>query len=80
MSDDTLTRLEAIFCETFGDHCRGKITDQTTMEDVEEWDSFSFIDLLMTVEERFGVKFEPDEMTEMYRVGAIREAIERKRG
>jgi len=68
--------LEDYLCENFGDQYRGELTLETTMEDIPEWDSMSFIGLIVGLETRFGVSIGPHEAVEMTKVGAIQAFLE----
>jgi len=41
-----------------------KITYDTEMGDIDEWDSLGHINLFMAIEEEFGKKFPPDKVIE----------------
>lgn len=53
--------------------------DDLRMQDVEAWDSVMHMTLLLTIEQTFGVTFEPEEGQKLTSVGLIREAL-RARG
>ena len=42
-----------------------KITDETSPENLEEWDSFNFYVLLDEIENKFNIKFDLDETLEI---------------
>lgn len=54
------------------------LTDATSAEDVEEWDSFIHITLIAAIEERFHLKFKLREIVEMQKVGEIINIVFRK--
>ncbi len=54
------------------------VTEDTTAADVAGWDSFNHMNLIMQVEEEFGVTFETEEIGKMGRVSVLLEAISRK--
>lgn len=56
------------------------LTDDTTAEDVEEWDSLSHVRLIVAVEREFGIKFSNAEIESFQRVGHLIDAIEAKAG
>ena len=51
------------------------LTPETTADDVEEWDSMNHINLVVTVESVFGVKFKGAEIEELKNIGDLVEAI-----
>lgn len=56
------------------------VSDDTVAGDVEGWDSFNHMNLIMQVEEEFGIAFDTEEIGKMGRVGDLIEAIRIKRG
>lgn len=54
------------------------VTNNTTAADVADWDSFNHMNLIMQVEEEFGVTFDTEEIGKMGRVGELVEAVCRK--
>jgi len=55
-----------------------EVTKETTAEDVEGWDSFNHINIVVAVESRFGIKFHTAEVEELRNVGELVELIEKK--
>lgn len=54
------------------------VTDETSPKTVSAWDSLRHIELVMTVEEAFGVSFPPAEVMTMTSVGEIRQLLQQK--
>jgi acyl carrier protein len=54
------------------------ITDETTADDIEEWDSLAHINLIMEIEAEFDIKFTVDDIMDLKNVGEMIELIERK--
>jgi acyl carrier protein len=54
------------------------VTDATSAEDIEEWDSLSHIRFMITVERLFKFKFRNDEIAELKNVGDLVTAIQKK--
>ncbi len=69
--------LNQIFRENFDDESI-ELTDETSSADIEDWDSLEQINLIVTIQERFGVKFNIDEVNKMKNVGEMADFILRK--
>lgn len=54
--EDVFKRLQKVFCEVFDDE-EILIREETTAEDIEDWDSFENINLVVAVEEEFSFRF-----------------------
>lgn len=75
--DETLTRLQRVFQETF--HVDPKtVTMDTTVNDIPAWDSLGHVQLAGKLETAFGLHFELDEFMEMSNVRAIWQIIQSK--
>ncbi len=61
-------RLQEIFQDIFDDDSL-EICEQTTADDIEDWDSFAQIGLIMEIEKRFQIKFKLGEVSELKNVG-----------
>ncbi len=55
-----------------------KIDENTTAEDIEEWDSLSHIRLVVAVEREFGIKFKNSELEGLMKVGDFVKLIDAK--
>ena len=62
--------LEEIFHETFEDESI-ILTDDTTAEYIEEWDSLMQIRLLIMIEKKFNLRFNPVEIAELENIGQM---------
>ena len=49
-----------------------KINDETSPENLEEWNSFNFYVLLDEIEKEFQMKFDLDELLEVKKVGDLK--------
>jgi acyl carrier protein len=54
------------------------VTAATTAKDVEGWDSFNHINIVVAIESRFGIKFKTAEFESMANVGALVQLIQQK--
>ena len=74
-------RLRSQMMETFRDIFGDPdliITDKTTADDVEAWDSLTHVDLILALERRFRVKFTTGEVSKLHNVGDLVSLIQRK--
>jgi acyl carrier protein len=55
-----------------------EITMRTTADDVEGWDSFNHINIVVAIENEFGIKFNTSEVEELRQVGEFVKLIEKK--
>lgn len=65
---DIYTLLEHIFCDLFlRDDIR--LVPTTTAMDIEDWDSFRHIELMLIIESQFDIRFHSREIDAMGNVG-----------
>lgn len=67
---EILSRLEPLFRNVFRDSAI-VVTPRTTAADIERWDSLSHVDMIMLVEEEFGIRVPTREVTRMKDVGDL---------
>ena len=48
-----------------------QITSQSSPETIAEWDSVQHLNLILALEEEFGIQFEPDEIEQMGSIEGI---------
>tara|TARA_B110000259_G_C14030635_1_gene406516 strand:- start:3435 stop:3680 length:246 start_codon:yes stop_codon:yes gene_type:complete len=72
--DEILKELNDIFVQVFKDE-NLNISYDTSPEDIQEWDSFSNINLILDIESRFGIHFELSELVNIDNVGKLAEYI-----
>jgi acyl carrier protein len=71
--------LTDVFREWFGDETI-TLTPQTTASDVDGWDSFNHLNIMVAIEIRFGIKMRTREIESLKNVGEIVSLILTKRG
>ena len=54
-----------------------KINDETSPENLEEWDSFNFYVLLDEIENEFNIKFDLDETLEIKKIGDFKKIFQK---
>lgn len=75
--NEILARVEEIFREEL-ELDDLVLNDETTADDVEEWDSLSHIQLVVALEKGFGIKFTSKEILSWDNVGDLIDSIEQK--
>lgn len=72
--NDILSKVEDIFREEL-EVDDLQLTDETTADDVEEWDSLSHVQLVVALEKAFGIKFSSREILSWDNVGNLIDCI-----
>ena len=72
--ENVFEKLNEVFRDVFDDE-EIVLTEETTSEDIEDWDSLEHINLIVAVEQCFGIKFSMGEVTGMKNVGAMVDII-----
>jgi acyl carrier protein len=55
------------------------LSAESSPESVESWDSVQHLNLVLALEEHFGLQFDPEEMDAMKSIGTIAELVAKKR-
>ncbi len=74
---EILSQVEEIFCDVL-DNEEIVLTDATTANDVEDWDSLTHIQLIVAIEKHFGIKFTSKEILSWANVGEMVDCIASK--
>lgn len=72
--EEVMAKLTEIFRDVFDDN-RIVIDDNTTADDIDDWDSLEHINLVEAVENEFGMKFKMQEVSGMKNVGEMAEIV-----
>jgi len=67
-------RLNNVFRDVFDDDSIS-VNEETTAEDIEDWDSLEHINLVAAVEKEFGIKFSMGQIVSMKNVGEMIDII-----
>jgi acyl carrier protein len=71
-------QLTRILADTLGiSAC--EIGDDSSMDTLPAWDSVAHLNLVMSIEQEFGVQFSPEELMEMRSLPAIEALLAKKR-
>jgi acyl carrier protein len=68
-------QLVDLFCGHFGEEHRERLTPATDMDDIDGWDSQSFLGFVLTLEEAYGLTFSDAEATQMFQLGHIQRIL-----
>lgn len=74
---DILARIQDVFREEL-ELDDLLLADETTADDVEEWDSLSHIQLVVALEKEFGLKFTSREILSWDNIGDLVDCINKK--
>ena len=72
--EQVYAELNEVFQDVFDDESI-TVSDATTADDIEDWDSLEHINLVVAVEKQFGIKFTMGEVNGMKNVGAMVDII-----
>ena len=72
-----LEGLTGIFREVFGDD-NIQLTDETTADDIEQWDSLTHIEMIVAVEKHFNIRFKSLDLQKLKNVGDLADMVKEK--
>jgi len=67
---DANTGVTELFRELYANNAI-VLTEQTTADDIEGWDSFTHPNVIVATETRFGIKLRTSEIEELHTVGDL---------
>ena len=73
--DEIYEQLNEVFRDVFDDESI-TVSDGTTADDIEDWDSLEHINLIAAVEQQFGVRFNMGQIVTLKNVGEMVDLIE----
>ena len=71
-------KLKTVISNVFG-LTSDKIDESTTMESIEQWDSLKHLELIIAIEEKFGIVLETEEILEITSFTGIKDILRNKR-
>lgn len=74
MADQTLEDIRQLVADTFGIDV-DSVTTETSPETVEAWESMSHLNLMLSLESRFGISIDPEEIPTLVSVQAIADKV-----
>ena len=75
--EEIISKIQDVFRDVF-DNEEISVSESTSANDIEEWDSLTNIQLIVSIEHEFGIKFDSEEMTSWANVGEMVANIESK--
>ena len=72
--EEVFVKLNEVFRDVFDDESI-EVSEVTTSNDLEDWDSLEHINLIAAVEQEFGVKFNMGQVVTMKNVGEMTDII-----
>lgn len=75
--EEVFKTLNEVFRDVFDDESI-TVNDDTTADDIEDWDSLEHINLMAAVESEFGIKFSMGQIMTMKNVGEMADIILQK--
>ena len=76
---DILTKVSELLRDLF-DEYEGPITPSLTAKKVPQWDSLGHVQLMVLIEQAFGIRFSADQIGKFRDLGELITAIDMKRG
>lgn len=76
MTSNTFEQVRNLASDIFGVPA-DKITAESSPETIENWDSMQHLNLVLAIEEKFGVQLEPEDIEEMRSIGAVAALVEK---
>jgi acyl carrier protein len=74
---EILQKVNEVFTDTL-DNDSIILTESTTADDIEEWDSLTHVQLVVAVEKKFKIRFNAKEIQSWKNVGEMIESIKTK--
>ena len=71
------SRIKAVMAAVF-EVPVDEITDESSPDNIESWDSLKHMNLVLALEEEFNIRFEDDEIVEMMNYTLIRLILSKK--
>ncbi len=74
MANNIEDRIKSVMSAVF-EISTDEINDESSPDSIESWDSLKYINLIIALEEEFGIEFTDSEISEMINFSLIKEII-----
>ncbi|MEZ5353282.1 MAG: acyl carrier protein [Bryobacteraceae bacterium] len=78
MNDAIFERVRTMMADTFSVPL-DQMTAESSPDTIETWDSIQHLNLVMALEEEFGVQFEPEEIEQLLSVELVAALVSEKK-
>jgi len=76
LTASTFERVQSVASDIFGIPV-ARITAESSPETIENWDSMQHLNLVLAIEEKFGVQLDPEDIEQMKTIGAVAALVEK---
>jgi acyl carrier protein len=76
LTASTFEQVRSVASDIFGIPA-DRITAESSPETIENWDSMQHLNLVLAIEEKFGVQLDPEDIEKMKNIGAVAELVEK---
>ncbi len=76
MTASTFEQVRGVASDIFGVP-QDKISADSSPETIENWDSMQHLNLVLAIEEKFGVQLEPEVIEKMKTIGAVAALVDK---
>lgn len=76
MTASTFEQVRGVASDIFGVP-QDKISADSSPETIENWDSIQHLNLVLAIEEKFGVQLEPEDIEKMKTIGAVAALVDK---
>jgi acyl carrier protein len=76
LTASTLERVRSVASDIFGVPV-DKITAESSPQTIDNWDSMQHLNLVLAIEEKFGVQLDPEDIEQMKNIGAVATLVEK---
>ena len=76
MTASTFDQVRKVASDIFGIPAN-QITAESSPETIDNWDSMQHLNLVLAIEEKFGVQLDPEDIEEMKNIGAVAALVEK---